>query len=514
MLAFARQRANSVISRQSGRNAIFSVGSTLANPILALVTTPFLFTRLGNDSFGAWALINTLLAVSGAASLGLGDAATKYVALHQARNDNAHVIRVVQCVLTMHWGMAVMIAALLNLFAPWLVKHLFKTTVEGQIDATIALRIGALGFTVRAIYGVLEAVVRGYNRYDLEARWSLFNTVVSNLVAVACVGLGLGLKSVLIGGIVVQLFGAFRLAQVAMGLIGSYTYLRPSLDNAVLREVSSFGVFTWLQALNGIVIMQLDRIVIGAALGAAQLGYYTICLQLVQILHTTLARGCAFLFPLVVKYRENGRQAELGQLFRTGMFLITNTGWLMSGCLLVFGSEFLRIWMGQEFAEQATQSLKALAIWNAFMATSIVPFYFLNATGEERINAVCGWISAGIFVLGAIALIPVAGPLGASLARVLTSVAGLINRTVLLRRVFGDTRWFAGIVTFVPIGTAVSLCILLQWTSKGYFGIPRQLAIYLSSSVVCMVASYLVYGRFLGDMWMPQRLKSGLSTTR
>ena len=143
------------------------------------------------------------------------------------------------------------------------------------------------------------------------------------------------------------------------------------------------------------------------------------------------------------------------------------------------------------------------------MATSIVPCYFLNGAGGERLNAALGWLSSGIFVLGAIFMIPMAGVVGASLARLCTVFAGWINRTVLLRTVFKDCRWFAGLVTFIPTSSAAGLVFILQWTkARIIMGFGGEVTVYLLASILCVAASYFVYEKILGGMGLPHFKKS------
>ena len=490
---FAKGR--SVLRRQSGRNALFSATSVLVNPILQLAATPFLFKHLGAEDYGTWALINAVLAVSGVASLGLGEAATKFVALHNTRNDIPRVIKVIQSILTLYLGLGFLAGSVIWFSAPWLVEHAFKTTLDHQVFAINSLKIAAVGLVVRFGYGVLEATVRGYHRYDLESMWSVFNSVVSTLVAVVCVATGHGLNAVLAGGIIVLIVGTFGLANVAHRLVGRWHFLWLSLDRESMREVFGFGVFTWFQALNGIVLHQLDRIIIGASLGAAAVGYYAVCLQLVQTAHSVLSRACAFLFPLIVKYYEQGRVDELWNIFKRTMIITSIIGWFISGGIFTFGADFLTVWMGADFAHKATETLEILSIWNACLATTVVQYYFLNATGGERLNALFGFVSSALFVAGAFFFIPHFGASGAAMARLFAVSSALITRTIFFRRIFGERRWFACLLPFMPIFVPAILMYLVSRYPWPAFKI-HLVAITIGFGLSCLICygiSWAVY---------------------
>lgn len=58
--------------------------------------------------------------------------------------------------------------------------------------------------------------------------------------------------------------------------------LRPILDRAAIKALLGFGVFSWLQALSGIVFGQTDRLFLGLSAGAVAVASYARCTQLAQ----------------------------------------------------------------------------------------------------------------------------------------------------------------------------------------------------------------------------------------
>jgi O-antigen/teichoic acid export membrane protein len=253
----------------------------------------------------------------------------------------------------------------------------------------------------------------------------------------------------------------------------------------------------WLQTLNGIVLQQLDRLVIGALVGAVAVGYYSVCLQLVQTAHLVLSRASAFIFPLVVRYREENRKEMLWKLFKQGMILTTIAGWLMSGGLLVFGGNFLAVWMGPGFALKATLTLQILAIWSAFLATSIMQFYFLNATGNERLNTVLGGSSSVAFLIAGIFLIQSLGVTGAAWARLLSYSPALVASSIICRRCFNDRRWYVGILLLLPTGVAVTETLLFNNSQmvNTAGGLCMKMILFGIAGASCAAVCWLIYGR-------------------
>jgi len=490
----------------SGRNVICSVASVLTNPALQLLATPILIKGLGLTDFGIWAFINALIAM-GVTSVGMSEAGTKYVALHRSRNDPSRVIKTIQTILTVYMVLGIFLTAALSFNAPWLAQHVLKLSSERIAIGTTWIHLTAAAVIIKFAYAVLEAVVRGFYRYDIESTCAMLNTVGTTIFAVICVRLGYGLNMILVGTIGFLLLCAAGLCIATRSFVGSWRFMIPAIDRSSAKEIFGFGAFTWLQAVNCIVMYQMDRVFVGTFLGAAALGYYVVCSQLVQTAHAILSRGGAFLFPLIVKYREERRRAELWILFRRGMILTTCVGWALSGGLMVFGSDFLTLWLGSDFANKAAATLQILAVWNAFLATSVVPFYFMNANGGEKVNALLGTAGAGIFIGAANFLVPIAGTVGAATAKLLSVADGIVIRTILFRREFEYRHWWSGLATMLPTSLATCVVLLVHWFCW-WQSVPHwqgNIAAYGFASAACIAGCWGIYSHILRRIDLPQQ---------
>ena len=187
------------------------------------------------------------------------------------------------------------------------------------------------------------------------------------------------------------------------------------------------------------------------------------------------------------------------KLFKRGMILTTIIGWIMSGGILVFGGNFLALWMGPAFALKAALPLQILSVWTAFMATSIMPFYFLNATENERLNTLLGASSSCFFVLVAIFAIPSLGVAGAAWARLLSYSPALVAFAIIWRRCLNERRWYVGVLLLLPTAAPVLETVLFDngrmASSVGEF--LAKIGVFGMACAICAAACWLVYERIL-----------------
>jgi len=486
----------SLLFRVAVRNAGWSSTSFLVTPILQIAATPFLLSGLGANVYGLWMLINSVVAISGVASFGLGAATVKFVSKHNALQDKIGVIRVIRSTMTVYLLLGLVAACTIFLSAPILVQNVFEVQEEEKKLLVTALRISGLALFLRFAYGVVEAVAQGYQRYDLEARFAIFNTVGSIASACVLVLLGKGLVEILLGGIAVLLIGLLFLSISVSKMMGTSSWLKPGIDLHSFREVAGFACWSWLQTLGSLFASQTDKLIVGSLLGPVQLTYYTLCLQLVQVAHGLVTKALAFVFPMASTLSETNDQQKLRTVFAHGMCISVAIGCGLSIPLFLFPNQILTLWVGMETATQAAPLLPILALANALMATSTIPYYYLNGTGYVRLNAISVFASGICVSLGALFLIPGFAALGAAASRLCNLPVSVVNRYILTRKVLSNKSFFSGFIGFDVVFMVFGTAFLIKTTlnnDKMEFGYNATSLIATSfvCSVIAAITSYM-----------------------
>ncbi|MEM2293083.1 MAG: oligosaccharide flippase family protein [Nitrososphaeria archaeon] len=437
--------------RRSFRNAIYSTADYLLLPILWFITTPIFISRLGMDQYGIWLLVNTFLGFSSVIGFGLSDATIKYVSKYRALGNKAAVIRVIRSTLTMYGILGILVGISTFLAAPFLVYHIFNVKSENLEVAIIALRIGGLGIIIRFFDSVLQSAIYGYERYDLATRVTILTNTATMIINVVLVLNGYGLIEILLVTVILLgVGGVAKMFIVKHVLIPNFVFT-PLFDRFAFREIFDFGFYSWLHSISGIFLHQVDRFLIASLLNMSALTYYVVCLQVAQQIHAVLSRAVSFLFPLSSAVKETGNLQRLRRIYFKGLNFTTITAVAMGLPLFVFSHNVLSIWIGTMFANEAANILRILVLFFTLLATSIVPYYYLNGTGFVRLNALAGIIDGVIVVVVASFLIPQMGVAGASWAKLANVPIQIILRTIIHYKVLADYRWFAALGIFIPV---------------------------------------------------------------
>ncbi len=482
----------SELFKRSAHNTMWSTLDYLVLPILFIVATPIFVGHLGVEMYGLWMLSNTLTGFTGLFAFGLTDATIKFVSKYHALDDTDGVVRVAQSTLLMYGSLGLFALAATFFAAPFLVEKVFNIKPQDFSLAITVLRLSGLGIAVRFIDSVFMSVFQGYQRYDLSAKVTIpanILTVVSNVVLVL---MGFHVKEVVTCSIAVLALSALSKSFLLRRILSLKINLIPRFDVRTIKEIWSYGMYSWVQDMSAILLGQVDRLLIASLLSTSALAYYSVCLQLAQQIHAVLSKGTAFLFPLSSASLESGNKEGMRRIYFKALRLVTVVAVGIGFPLFLFADKVLTVWMGPAFAEHATIILRILAFGFTVLATSIVPYYYMNGIGFVRLNTVFGFISGTAVAGSVVLLIPSLGLPGVALAWLANIPVGLISRTIMHRRVFGDMRWYTSLLILGPIIVTFLLGLpLLDWLSSQKIGIILLGGAMCFSGIVASLASFL-----------------------
>jgi len=412
--------------RESAGNASYSIAEYIAQPLSMLVAAPFLVHKLGLPQYGIWMLVSAILGSMGILSTGFGDATVKYVSAYRGQNNPVGVERTIRATLTINTLLGGLFGLLVWVAAPYAVDHIFKIEPGFHAASIQAIRISAVILLVRSIESVFVSTLRAFERYGPPVKLNVFLRSIVVVSAVVLAAIGRGVVAIMIATlfwsaliVVLQAVAARRVA----GLLNPF----PTFEKEALAEVFSFGCFSWLQALAGVVFGYADRFLVAAMLGTAPVAIYVLCVQAAQPIHGLAAAAFNFIFPHISSRHEAGEIHGPRRVFRLALMTSVGLSVALAAPLVLFGKPLLTLWMGAQFAQQAYVVLAVLAMAHLILAINIVPHYTLLALGSVRFVSTVN-VLGGIVSLGAVALfIPPFGLVGAAIGRLLYGAVTALN---------------------------------------------------------------------------------------
>lgn len=378
-------------------NAAYGVLDYVVYPLGMLLVAPIVLHGVGAEEYGIWTITTGIVSVGGVIASGFCDANLQRVAKLRFSAPAKAVVDTVRSILSINLLLGAALALLTWLFAPYGAVRISATHSLKAPECVMALRISSVLILMRAIETVGTSTQRAFEEFGSTIRISTGVRLITLGTVASLASSGHGTISFLIAtGVIMGVGTAAQLFQVKR-LLG--TALWPTLERQSTLSLLRFGAFTWIQAVGSVLFGQLDRIMLGLALGAMAVVPYSLCVQFAHPIYGLTASALSFLFPYLSVHvisapHEALRKSLLKAL--TCNFLLVLTG---ASLLLWIGPPILRAWTGPSTARAAQTLLPWVVVGSALMGLSVTPIYALLAMGVFRVVALVN-LSVRLVVLG------------------------------------------------------------------------------------------------------------------
>jgi O-antigen/teichoic acid export membrane protein len=366
------------------RNTVLNFFGLVVPLAVGFVTIPLVVRALGNDRFGILALVWVVFGYFGLFDLGLGRTTTRYIADALGRNESGKLAGTLWTTVYLQTGIGLAAAFLSYLAAPLIVRRVLNIP-EGFIGETIlTIRLVGLSLPVMFISSSFRGVLEAAQRFDLVNAVKVPVNVLFYVLPLAGVALGFGLP-----GIVVLLVASRAAALVVWGALSlrvmPFLRTRPVLHGKLVRPLFSFSGWLGLSGILYAVTSSMDRLVIGSLITVEAVTFYSAPYEAINRVGVVPGSLSMVLFPAFSYLDAGGRNDRVETLFARSMkFLLLSTGPIFL-LLMFFAGDFLRLWLGPEFAAKSAFVVQVLAAGFLINTVIAVPNNYLQGIGRVDI---------------------------------------------------------------------------------------------------------------------------------
>ncbi|MEW6125986.1 MAG: flippase [Acidobacteriota bacterium] len=340
-----QHRASQII-----KNVVMNWAAFIVTIGIGFVMSPFLVRNLGDEIYGVWVLVGSLVGYLGLLDFGITPSTVKYVAEYRARGEQQSINRLITTSLTIY-SIIGLLALLLSVGFAIFFNRIFHTPLSFNTAAAVVLITGlnlALTFPATVFVGVL----RGYQRYDLDSSVTTINILVRSGVIVALILKGYGILALALVTFAFDMLRLIYLMRSAYRLNSEIAIKREYFDKAQLRELFGYSIFAFLMIVGKRIIFYTDAIVIGIFLSPAAVTLYSIANRLVTYL-LQVSETMGVLTPTASDMgARNDHQAIKEMLILSTKYMLL-IALPVAAVFFILGDLFIALWMGQEYIRSA-----------------------------------------------------------------------------------------------------------------------------------------------------------------
>lgn len=429
------QNQGSTIWYKISRNSFSNLVSTVVAFAVSLFLLPFIVHHIGLTKFGIWVLVNSLIGYMGLLDAGLAPTLVKKSAEHLAKGEWAELNETVSIVFTLYLLMGALVGALiygLSFFVP----QLFNVPTEDISTFKKVLWIVGLQTALSFPMSIWNGLMGGLQDFHVSNVISISCQLGRVLVTAVLLMLGFGLISLIWLGVCVATFGWLVSIFWIKRRIPNLHVRLSRLPLTKVKDLVRFSGAMLISGIAGRAIQGTDRVIIGLFLPVASISIYEVGGRISNYTRNILYSVLSPTIPAASDLNARNEKAMLQNLYLKGTKYLLILFSALVAILLLFGREFIALWMGKGF-EQSVWVMYILIIGNLYQSQNVVADAMLIGIGRLRAYTIGMTIYPILNITLSVLFILRWGLIGVALATTLTIVIIESYFSVYMARILG-----------------------------------------------------------------------------
>lgn len=453
--------------------------------IVGILFVPFLLKNLGANEYGLYKLMFSTASYLSVLDFGIGGTITRYVVKYRTEKKKKDEENFVAMGLVVYGGLSCLVL-LIAFVVSLLIPQIYKVTI-----ATTQMRYAQMLFLLICVNTSINLFNHAYNGLLTAYESFAYNKIINILKVIMRVGLiitGVTLKQTAFVIVMVDLF--LSLMVLMANILYTKLYLKCCIklhkwDFGLMKEAFVFTFAILLQSIINQFNSNVDNIVLGIYTTTAIVALYSIALQIFTMYSNLSTAVSSIYLPSISKavFRGDDDETITTRVVEPSRLQLMVLMLALSGFIL-FGKEFLILWVGEEYLGayalimvlliSSTLELSQNSITSVLKAKNILHGKTLILLGATAVNTVITLI-----------LVPKLGAIGAAIGTAFSMIFGYgvalniyYQKKAGLNMMLYYRKTYSGVLIAALVSTVLGYMIKKLFLFEGYLGFAIGAFIY------------------------------------
>jgi O-antigen/teichoic acid export membrane protein len=440
--------------------------------IMGLAFIPLYVKYLGIEAFGLIGLFALLQAWLSLLDIGMTPTLSREMARFSGGTHSAQSIRdLLRSIEVIISGIAILIASTIALSANWIATSWLQIeSLPRDVVARAFMLIGLVS-AIRFIENIYRSIIIGLQRQVL---YNVVNAVFATLRWLGAVGVLVWISASIEAFFIWQ--GVVSIATLIILIILTYTSLPRAERVGKFSLVALQGIWKFAGGISfvtllGLLLTQVDKILLSTLLSLKEYGYYTLAAIIAGGLYTVITPITQSFYPRLCELHARNDQAGLINTYHKSAQLISVFAGSVAIVIILFSETFLRLWtQDPELAQQNKTLLSLLILGNLLNGLMCIPYLTQLAHGWTSLAIRINIIAIAIIFPAILLVTPRFGAEGAAWFWVsLNAGYVLIGIHFMYQRILCNEKWSWYIKdVLIPLfpGIVVASVLSLLWSAE------------------------------------------------
>jgi len=427
-------------ARKVVRNTLFNYLAIICVTLIRFIAMPILIHGLGQDRYGIYATVMSVVGYVGLLDLGIGISLTKFVAEYYANRDFRRLNEMLSTSLLLYLGLGILGSAILVAFSSLFVQHVFNIPVSLWTEGRYVFCISALSLFNGLTLGIFGNLLNGIQRQDITRTITIGNALITYSGAILLVTMGYKLVAFMLFATLMDVLSFLVQLWIARRMLPEVRFFPRIFKKQELKQIVNFSFAMFINQLAARNMGVLDKLILGIFLPIANVTLYAVGYTLASFSFRIPSAAVLASLPAASELMAQGRLGAVHQLILRGM---KYTGLMAIPIFTVMGvmaPDIVRLWMGEGY-ELSARVLQLLLAGYFWMALSSSGANVMIGIGKPYINTYYAVAQILLCSTLSIAMIQFFGVLGAAagsaMAYTLGGIIYLVHSTRIFKIPFG-----------------------------------------------------------------------------
>ncbi len=353
-------------------------------PILFIVT-PIILRFVGKEIYGIWVLTGTILVfIELIGSLQTSSALSVIVPKYDPETESFEINKIINTFFVFYLISALFFCIFYFFSENFLIKTFFKVD---NTDIKIVRFILAASFYLFIINFILTGYAHLLASFNIIYVHNILHIIIGYIrlgLMVYFLYKGYGIKGVVIVQMTTTIFETLLIIIITKKMFPLLHFNPFLFEIKKLKKILSISLRLFITRAAGLINYNFDKLVLGYLLNPVVVTYYQIGASITKYIATVPDMlGMPSLLPAAAELKAKNKSEKISILFNKASKYILFTGIFLSAGIVIFGKEFLNLWLGAGY-EQAYMVMLFLCIGYTYNLLGYAPTFILN--GMEKIN--------------------------------------------------------------------------------------------------------------------------------
>jgi O-antigen/teichoic acid export membrane protein len=363
---------------------ILGVLYSMATAFAMLLMAPVYLRYLGAEAYGLIGFYTTLLICMQVFDMGMATTLNREIARHGVGKLSEDNMQLLRCVELVYAAISAALALGMWMLSTWLAKSWFTAKNISVTDITYALYGIGTCVALRLPINVYQSALFGAQKMHLASAIGILQIIVASLGSYILLRFyNANVVIFFVWQVVIALLHLFCIRTVVWRNAPKWT--APNMDWRPLRDLWRYAVGAGLVSIAGLVLSQVDKVVLSKTLDLEQYGYYMLATTLAACIYMLVGPLYNVFFPVVSKLIAQNKTDELLAKYQFYSASLASIVFPLALYLVLFLPQLVGLWLNKpEAIEQVSSIAGLMVIATTLHAVMHMPHALIMASGVAR----------------------------------------------------------------------------------------------------------------------------------